>query len=58
MKSTKKPTTTYTMAAVCDDLFNRACRLAQVEPTRRQYARWRQQRGRAYAQRTEAARQK
>lgn len=38
-----------------DATFRRACTLADVKPTRRQFARWNQRRGRAYAQRHAAA---
>jgi hypothetical protein len=37
-----------------DQIFRKACTLADVKPTRRQYRRWTQERGQAYAKRAEA----
>ena len=40
---------------VTDALFLRACSLAKVKPSGRQYSKWRQQRGKAYSMKKEAS---
>lgn len=46
---------THRFRAANDKAFLDACTRANVKPTRRQYARWHQKRGQAYAARQESA---
>lgn len=52
-----KVETTNAYKAEHDDLFRLACGSAGCLPTRRQYVKWRQKRGLAYAQKAEAEKQ-
>ena len=40
--------------AAKSELFQKACELAEVKPTKRQASRWHQRRGKAWAKREEA----